>query len=366
MKRTQYGFWGVALAALIVVPWLHAADPVVENVRAEQRSGTELVDIYYNVSDADGDQQTVSVQVKVAGSPISASSFSSGTPNGYGSNVTPGNNRHIVWNAGADWDGQFSDQVTFVVTADDGTAPPVPNDMVYVAAGTAAGGTPTISEGYYIDKYEVTNEKMRQVMQWAYDQGGLITALDSTVRNAEGDRELLDLDDDDCQIRFSGGTFSVDSGKGNYPCVEVTWYGAAAYCNYLSAKEERTLAYDLSTWELIDGANGYRLPSDAQWEYAARGGKDGNDTAYSGSDTIGDVAWYSSNSGGRSHEVGTMAGNEVGTYDMSGNVGEWCYDWHPGYEGSHRMGRGGGWYNGAYYCRVAYRYSSRPAAATPS
>ena len=77
----------------------HGADPVVSNVRAAQRGDSKLVDIYYNVSDADGDKQTISVQVKVAGVPISASSFIAGTPPGYGGNVTPGINRHIVWDA---------------------------------------------------------------------------------------------------------------------------------------------------------------------------------------------------------------------------------------------------------------------------
>ncbi|MFC1451863.1 SUMF1/EgtB/PvdO family nonheme iron enzyme [Verrucomicrobiota bacterium] len=237
------------------------------------------------------------------------------------------------------------------------TASQAPEGMVYVAAGTAAGGSPTVSEGFYIDEYEVTNQKMVDVMQWAYGQNpALITASGSTVQNATGDeQELLDLDDSDCQISFSGGTFSVDGGKGSYPCVEVTWYGAAAYCNYLSLWEGRSAAYDLGDWTLDGGSSGYRLPSDAQWEYAARGGKDGNDTEYSGSDTIGDVAWYDGNSGGHSHEVGTKAQNELGTFDMSGNVWEWCHDWYPGSEGWYRVVRGGSWFRIADGCRVGYR-----------
>jgi formylglycine-generating enzyme required for sulfatase activity len=248
----------------------------------------------------------------------------------------------------------------------------VPEGFVFVEAGTAAGGSPKIKEDFYIAKYEVTNEQMREVLQWAYDQGGLITASDSSVRNAQGDQqELLYLDDSDCQISWKDSSFVVDSGKENYPCVNVTWYGGAAYCNFLSVKEGRAPAYDLSTWELTDGANAYRLPSDVQWEFAARGGKDGSDTEYSGSDNIDEVAWHWYNSDAKGNSgfrkghgmmpVGTKAANELGTHDMSGNVWEWCHDWESGYEGSYRVLRGGGWISSfASFCRVSHRLMNVP------
>lgn len=116
----------------------------------------------------------------------------------------------------------------------------------------------------------------------------------------------------------------------------------------------------------------FRLPTEAEWEFAARGGNLSQGYKYSGSNTIDDVAWYTSNSGSKTHEVGTKQANELGIYDMSGNVWEWCQDWYGSYSssaqsnptgassGSYRVLRGGSCYYDATYCRVAYRYSPAP------
>ena len=116
----------------------------------------------------------------------------------------------------------------------------------------------------------------------------------------------------------------------------------------------------------------YRLPKEAEWEFAARGGAStGSATAnkYSGSDNVGSVAWYSDNSGSKTHPVGQKSPNELGIYDMSGNVWEWCSDWYKGYPGSsgvsdytnsYRVLRGGSWYYDARCCRVSYRGSYSP------
>lgn len=119
----------------------------------------------------------------------------------------------------------------------------------------------------------------------------------------------------------------------------------------------------------------FALPTEAQWEYAARGGKSTKGYLYSGSNSIADVAWYTDNSSNTTHPVKSKSPNELGLYDMSGNVLEWCADWYGSYSstsqtnpvgpstGSHRVLRGGGWSYGATYCRIANRRNYGPPSA---
>ena len=108
-------------------------------------------------------------------------------------------------------------------------------------------------------------------------------------------------------------------------------------------------------------ANGYRLPSEAEWEFAARGGVNTQHYEYSGSNDPDAVAWYAGNSGYVTHSVATRQANELGLSDMSGNVWEWCYDGYPGFEGTSRVVRGGCWGDGASSCRVAIRGDNGPS-----
>ncbi len=117
----------------------------------------------------------------------------------------------------------------------------------------------------------------------------------------------------------------------------------------------------------------FRLPTEAEWEFAARGGNRSTGAKYSGSNAIANVAWYTDNSGSKTHPVKGKTPNELGLYDMSGNVWEWCQDWYGSYSsgsqtnptgpssGSSRVIRGGSWYRDARYCRVAYRGRYTPA-----
>lgn len=171
----------------------------------------------------------------------------------------------------------------------------------------------------------------------------------------------------------------------NNPVERVTWFDAVEFCNKLSTNEGLTPVYTIggrtpATGYPITAAtvtanwtnNGYRLPTEAEWQFAARGGNNSNNDTYAGSNTVGDVSWYSVNAGSTTHTVGTKTANELGLYDMSGNVWEWCWDWYGDYpttaqtdyrgaaSGSFRVLRGGGWNAGAAYCTVAFLGNSLP------
>jgi sulfatase modifying factor 1 len=159
-------------------------------------------------------------------------------------------------------------------------------------------------------------------------------------------------------------------GKGGkYPIQNVSWYDAVAYANKLSERDGLTPSYTIKGTDVTCdwSANGWRLPTEAEWEYAARGGNLSNGYAYSGSDDANAVAWTLSNSMPFCHPVAKKAPNELGLYDMSGNVWEWVWDVREAYSsapqtdprgpasGSSYANRGGGWSAGAKGARVARR-----------
>jgi len=153
------------------------------------------------------------------------------------------------------------------------------------------------------------------------------------------------------------GSWSND----NYPVETVSWYEAVDYCNWLSDKEGLSKCYSGSgdSIKLDITKNGYRLPTDAEWEYACRGGT--TTDYYWGDDMNGDYCWYNENSGDELHPVGQKEPNSFGLYDMSGNVAEWCWDSNPtSPSGSYRVYRGGGWNNHEMLCQSGGRFSNAP------
>ncbi len=161
------------------------------------------------------------------------------------------------------------------------------------------------------------------------------------------------------------------------PVAHVSWLDAAQYCNWLSRRDTLPPVYTIrgDTVRANLAASGYRLPTEAEWEYAAAGGFTVKKWPYAGSGDLKSIAWFSNNSARRLHDVGTKSANEAGIFDLCGNVWEWCHDWYaprayvaalnatdPGGSliGSLRTLRGGSMSNNPSHCRIANRSSRYP------
>ena len=205
-----------------------------------------------------------------------------------------------------------------------GRSHPAEPEMVFVEGGTFLMGV-TVSD-FYISKYEIT-------------QGQWEAIMGTSIR----------------QQRDKANPFHPICGEGsNYPMYYVSWNEVQEFISRLNS---------------LTGKQ-YRLPTEAEWEYAARGGNKSKGYKYSGSNVIEQVAWYKiSDNYDLAHPVGSKQPNELGIYDMSGNVWEWCCDWYGTYgsdsqtnpvgpgSGSTRACRGGSWGVIATQCRVSYRFN---------
>ncbi len=377
----------IALFALcITMPALQsfAAAPIVTNIVAQQQAKPSmLIDIYYDLFDEDGDSQFVLVSVSTNSGQaynVVATNFTGDV----GAGVVTGMNKHIVWNAQKDNNNLSSTTVRVKITVDD--------EMVLIPAGSFDMGD-TFNEGgsgelpvhsvyvsaFYMDKYEVSKEKWDEVYTWAVANG---YSFDHT-----------------------------GSGKASdHPVRDISWYDCIKWCNARSEKEGRTPCYYTdatkttvykSGWVTVKndwvnwGANGYRLPTEAEWEKAARGGAAGHRFPWSDADTIthsranyySDAGYsydvsptrgyhpdYDNDSTPYTSPVGSFAANGYGLYDMAGNVWEWCWDWFADSyyssspesdprgpaTGTYRVLRGGSWGSVAGDTRCAVRGGGTP------
>ncbi len=274
---------------------------------------------------------------------------------------------------------------------------------------------------YYIDKYEVTNAQYAAALNWAWAQGDLITVTSGRVYGYDDGTTYCDTRTSHVysRITWDGSTFGVLSGKENHPMTQVTWYGALAFCNWRSAMEGKPLCYDIGTWTCDFDVPGYRLPTEAEWEKAGRGGTPDHRFPWSDQDTIqharcnydssasysydtsptrsyhpcwrltdanmtSPVGWfdgslhYKADWGwpGTPTSYQTESGaNGYGLHDMAGNVYEWCNDRYGHYyyssspyynphgpsTGDRRVMRGGGWttYVPRVYLRVPKEAGAR-------
>ncbi len=247
---------------------------------------------------------------------------------------------------------------------------------------------------FYMDVFEVSNQAYADYLNTAYAQGR-VTLSSNVVYQVGGAGEALCdtvASSNYSRITWNGTTFGVTAGKQDHPMVMVSWYGACAYANGRSRAAGLTPCYNETTWNCDFNADGFRLPTEAEWEYAARGGEHNPYYKYPWGDSIdGSKANYSQSGDpfetgaypwtspvgyytGAQVPSGTDMANGYGLYDMAGNVREWCNDWYSGSyyssspgnnptgpaSGSTRVFRGGGWAYSPSYLRSANRGASIP------
>lgn len=208
---------------------------------------------------------------------------------------------------------------------------------------------------YWISPHEITNEEFAVFLNDQFKffkvdpDGGEVNYKGKLIY----DFICESCDDTNDQILYEeyNGGFEVVAGFEKYPVSTVTWFGAKSFCDWMSKKTGEK----------------FRLPTEAEWEFAARGGKKTKGYDYSGGNDIDEIAWYQDNSDSGPHEVATKEPNELGLYDMTGNVWEHCADWYSDYadgtqkdpkgpeEGEDRVTRGGAYDIDGYNSRVATR-----------
>lgn len=313
---------------LVAAAPLFAAEVTNENIR---QVGNRIL-FEFDVTGDYNEDTEISLTLTIKGKTYSADKLH--LEGDYGKTKT-GKGKKIYWNVLQDFSRGVNSTVDYDLTAGGGKLVKDPStgiEMVYVKGGCYQMGD-TFGDGdsdekpvhevcvdsFYIGKFEVTQGQWQAVM--------------------------------------GNNPSSFKSCGDNCPVENVSWNDAQEFINKLNSRS---------------GGGKYRLPTEAEWEYAARSG--GKREKYSGGDDVDSVAWYTSNSGSKTHTVGTKAPNGLGIYDMSGNVWEWCQDWYGekyygdsprnnptgASSGTYRDLRGGSWFSNAGYARSANRRGLNP------
>lgn len=208
-----------------------------------------------------------------------------------------------------------------------------------------------IVRDFYMGQFEITNRQFCAFLnEMGNQEEGGVTWINLYPKIKRGGVS---------PFQFKDGRYWIKPGYEEHPVVRVSWYGAKAFCKWLSEKKGKL----------------YRLPTEAEWEYAARGGIKGEGYEFAGSPNLGEVAWRSSDNKKDliTRQVGLKKPNELDIYDLSGNVWEWCQDWYAPYprdgarrdvggpaEGITKVCRGGRWHKDSADCRIANRNYFRP------
>jgi formylglycine-generating enzyme required for sulfatase activity len=308
----------VLLLSFLVTASLFAQK--VSNIRTETKNGR--IEITYDLSGSED------CSISVVATSSDESTITPTSLFGDAGSVTPGKNKLMLWEPQLEGRPLAGWSIMLEALADLGIK------WISVEGGTFRMGSNENNDEKPIHDVTVSSFKM-SATEITFDQYDLY--CNATGKNRPSDNGW---------------------GRGNHPVINVSWNDAVEYCTWASRQTGKTV----------------RLPTEAEWEYAARGGNKSRNYKYSGSDDIGSVAWYGGNSYSKTQDVATQKANELGLYDMSGNVYEWCQDWYdenyysnspsanpqgPS-SGQYRVLRGGSWYFFDNSCRVAFRSWSLP------